>query len=86
MRKGYNKTMFKYSIKVFIFSSLTFLVVGTAFVITQTLQQDPSDTFVRIMGTVFPIVIFVILTSFALSVASLLIRFNEKYLSGKAKK
>lgn len=82
-RRAYNKSMFKYAIKVFIYASVTFFVVGTVYVVAQTVQRNPDDTFVRVMSTLFPIVIFVILTSFAISVASLLIRFNEKYLNKK---
>lgn len=72
--------MFKYSIKTFIYASIAFLVVGVAFVFTQINSANPSGTLANAVGSAFPIIIFVILTSFALSVASLLIRFNEKYL------
>jgi len=78
--------MFKYSIKVFIYASITFLLVGVIFVFTQMNNSSPHGRLSNIVGTAFPIIIFVILTSFALSIASLLTGFNEKYLKGKSQK
>lgn len=75
--------MFKYSIKAFIYASVAFLFVGVIFIFTQMYSTNPGGLLAKIIGYAFPIVVFTILTSFALSVASLLISFNDKYLKDK---
>lgn len=69
--------MQKIATKVFIYASLTFGVIGIAMVLTSPFGPDQPDTplqliFIRLLM----VTVFIILPSFALSVAS-------KYLNGK---
>ena len=70
------KDMQKIATKVFIYASLTFGVLGVIMVLTG-MEPDEKNTGVElIIGRLFQVSVFVILTSFALSVAG-------KYLNGK---
>jgi hypothetical protein len=68
--------MQKIATKVFIYASITFGVLGVYMVLTGTEPDENSTGFDLVVTRLFLTSIFVILTSFALSVAS-------KYLNGK---
>jgi hypothetical protein len=68
--------MQKIATKVFIYASITFGVLGVYMVLTGTEPDENSTGFDLVVTRLFLASIFVILTSFALSVAS-------KYLNGK---
>jgi len=66
--------MQKIATKIFVWASVAFAVVGMLMVITTSAQSDgPNVTLLKFLFTT----VIVILTSFALSVAS-------KYLNGKS--
>lgn len=68
--------MQKIATRIFVYASLTFGVLGSIMVLTG-MEPDDSNTGVELVVTkLFMVSIFVILSSFALSVAS-------KYLNGK---
>jgi len=62
--------------KVFIYASLTFGVLGVIMVLTGTEPDDGNTGITLVISRIFMASVFVILTSFALSVAG-------KYLNGK---
>jgi hypothetical membrane protein len=68
--------MQKIATKVFIYSSIAFGVLGVYMVLTGTEPDDNSTGFDLVITRLFMVSVFVILTSFALSVAG-------KYLNGK---
>lgn len=69
--------MQKIATRVFIYSSISFGILGVLMVLTGT-DPDKKSTGVELVITkLFMVSIFVILTSFALSIAS-------KYLNGKS--
>ena len=69
--------MQKLSTKVFIYASLVFGVLGIYMVLTGTDPDENSAGLELVITRLFMVSVFVILTSFALSVAS-------KYLNGKS--
>lgn len=70
------KNMQNIATKVFVYASLTFGVLGVIMVLTG-MEPDENNTGVGlVIGKLFLVSIFVILSSFALSVAG-------KYLNGK---
>jgi hypothetical protein len=68
--------MQKIATKVFIYSSIAFGILGVYMVLTGTDPDDKSHGFELVVTKLFMVSIFIILTSFALSVAG-------KYLNGK---
>lgn len=68
--------MQKIATKVFTYASVTFGVLGIVMVLMGTEPDENSTGVQLVIGRLFMVSIFVILTSFALSVAS-------KYLNGK---
>lgn len=68
--------MQKIATRVFICSSIVFGVLGLFMVLTGTDPDDKSTGFELVITKLFMASVFVILTSFAISVA-------DKYLSGK---
>lgn len=73
----YTKTMQKIATRVFIGSSIAFGVLGIIIVLTE-MDPDESNTGLELVITkLFMASIFVVLSSFALSVAG-------KYLNGKS--
>jgi hypothetical protein len=73
----YTKTMQKIATRVFIGASITFGVLGIFMVITGTDPDENSHGLDLVITKLFMVSVFVILTSFALSVAG-------KYLNGKS--
>ncbi len=69
--------MQKIATRVFIYASIVFGILGIIMVLTGTDPDDGSTGFKLVMTKLFLTSIFVILSSFALSVAS-------KYLNGKS--
>lgn len=69
--------MQKIATKVFICASVVFGVLGIVMVLTGTDPDDQSHGFQLVVTKLFVSTVFVILTSFALSVAG-------KYLNGKS--
>ena len=69
--------MQKIATRVFIYSSIAFGILGIYMVLTGTEPDENSSGFESIVTKLFMSTIFVILTSFALSVAG-------KYLNGKS--
>jgi hypothetical membrane protein len=61
--------MQKIATKVFIYSSIAFGVLGVYMVLTGTEPDDNSTGFDLVITRLFMVSVFVILTSFALSVA-----------------
>ena len=68
--------MQKIATKVFIYSSIAFGVLGVYMVLSGTEPDDNSTGLDLVVTRLFMVSVFVILTSFALSVAG-------KYLNGK---
>jgi hypothetical membrane protein len=68
--------MQKIATKVFIYSSIAFGILGVYMVLTGTEPDDNSTGIDLVITRLFMTSVFVILTSFALSVAG-------KYLNGK---
>ena len=68
--------MQKIATRVFIYSSIAFGVLGVYLVLSGTEPDDNSTGFDLVVTRLFMVSVFVILTSFALSVAG-------KYLNGK---
>lgn len=73
----YNKIMQKIATKVFICASVLFGVLGIFLVITGIDPGDDGSTFEMIIGKLFISNIFVILSSFALSVAGKYLNNNS---------
>jgi len=71
------KNMQEIATRVFIVASLVFGTVGIIMVLTGTEPDSTGNDFEQIIGKLFLASIFVILPSFALSVAG-------KYLNGKS--
>lgn len=69
--------MQKIAVRVFIYSSIAFGILGIYMVLTETDPGEKSYGFDLVVSKLFMTSVFVILTSFALSVAS-------KYLNGKS--
>jgi len=69
--------MQKIATRVFIVASITFGVLGIIMVLTGTDPDENSHGLELVISKLFMVTVFVILTSFALSVAS-------KYLNGKS--
>lgn len=69
--------MQKLATRIFIYSSITFGVLGIIMVLTGTDPDENSSGLELLMTKLFMVSVFVILSSFALSVAG-------KYLSGKS--
>lgn len=69
--------MQKIATKVFIYASVTFGILGIFMVLTGTDPDENGSGFGQVITKLFMSSIFVILTSFALSVAG-------KYLNGKS--
>ena len=69
--------MQKIATRIFIYASITFGVLGILMVLTGTDPDDKSHGLELIITKLFMTSVFVILTSFALSVAG-------KYLNGKS--
>jgi len=71
------KNMQNITTKVFVYASLTFGVLGVIMVLSG-MESDEKNTGIElVIGKLFQVSVFVILTSFALSVAS-------KYLNSKS--
>jgi hypothetical membrane protein len=68
--------MQKIATRVFIYSSIAFGILGVYMVLAGTEPDDNSTGFDLVVTRLFMVSVFVILTSFALSVAG-------KYLNGK---
>ena len=68
--------MQKIATRVFIYASLTFGVLGVIMVLTGTDPDEKSTGLELVITRLFMVSVFVILSSFALSVAG-------KYLNGK---
>lgn len=69
--------MQKIATRVFIYASLTFCILGTLVVLTGSGPDKPDSALSEVLMRLFFINVFVILTSFALSIAG-------KYLDGKS--
>ncbi len=69
--------MQKLATRVFIYASVTFGVLGVIMVLTGTDPDDKSHGLELLISKLFMATVFVILSSFALSVAG-------KYLDGKS--
>lgn len=69
--------MQKIATRVFIYASIAFGVLGIFMVLTGTDQDENSTGLELVITKLFLITIFIILSSFALSVAS-------KYLNGRS--
>lgn len=69
--------MEKIAPRVFIYASLTFGILGTYMVLTGTEPDNNNYGFDLVVSKLFMVSVFVILTSFALSVAA-------KYLNNKS--
>jgi hypothetical protein len=69
--------MQKIATRVFIYSSIVFGILGILMVLTSTDPDDKSTGIQLVITKLFMTTVFVILTSFALSVAG-------KYLNGKS--
>ena len=72
----YTKVMQKIATRVFIYASIAFGVLGLIMVLTGSDPGSRSTAFETVLGRLFLSTIFIILPSFALSVAA-------KYLNGK---
>lgn len=72
----YNKPMQKIATRVFIYSSITFGILGVIMALSNTEPDDNSTGWQLVITKLFMVTVFVILSSFALSVAG-------KYLNGK---
>lgn len=68
--------MQKIATRVFIYASLTFAIIGIVMVLTASGPDQPDTAFSQILIRLFFINVFIILSSFALSIAG-------KYLDGK---
>ncbi len=73
----YNKGMQKKATQVFIVSSVIFGVLGVFMALTGIDPDQKGNGLEMVLGKLFMASVFIILTSFALSVAS-------KYLNGKS--
>ncbi|MEI7709395.1 MAG: hypothetical protein WCI76_01635, partial [bacterium] len=73
----YNETMQKISTRIFIYSSIVFGIIGILVVITGSGPDAPDSNINQILIRLLFATVFIILPSFALSVAS-------KYLNDKS--
>lgn len=73
----YNKTMQKIATKVFIYSSILFGLLGILIVLTSSGSNENDSILSEILMKLMAVTVFVILPSFALSIAG-------KYLGGKS--
>ena len=73
----YTKAMQKIATRIFIYASLTFGVLGILTVLTGSGPDKPDSVLSETLIKLLAINVFVILPSFALSIAS-------KYLNGKS--
>lgn len=73
----YTKAMQKIATRIFIYASLTFGILGVIMVLTGTDPDENSTGIELVITKLFMASVFVILSSFALSVAG-------KYLNGKS--
>ena len=69
--------MQKIATRVFVYSSISFGLLGVIMVLTDSDPGSHSNNFQLVIGKLFMVTVFIILPSFALSVAS-------KYLNGKS--
>ena len=69
--------MQKIATRVFIYASVTFGIIGIATVLTASGPDKPDSTLSEVLTRLLFINVFIILSSFALSVAG-------KYLDGKS--
>jgi hypothetical membrane protein len=69
--------MQKIATRIFIYASITFGALGIIMVLTEMDPDDNNSGFELVITKLFMATVFVILTSFALSVAG-------KYLNGKS--
>jgi Na+/H+ antiporter NhaA len=69
--------MQKIATKVFIYASIAFGIIGILIVLTSSENDNESSDFNKLLTKLLMIAVFVILPSFALSVAG-------KYLNGKS--
>lgn len=69
--------MQKIATRVFIYSSITFGILGIAIVLTGSGPDQPDSSLSELLIKLLVINVFIILPSFALSIAG-------KYLSGKS--
>ncbi len=73
----YNKIMQKIATRIFIYASLVFGVLGILVVLTASGPDTPDSDLTEFLMKLLGITVFIILPSFALSIAS-------KYLSDKS--
>lgn len=73
----YNNLMQKIATRVFIYSSVAFGVIGILVVLTSSGPHQPDTDLTTTLMKLLMITVFIILPSFALSVAA-------KYLNGKS--
>lgn len=73
----YTKNMQKIATRVFIYASITFGIVGILLVLTASGPDKPDSVLSQILIRLLFINVFIILPSFALSIAG-------KYLNGKS--
>lgn len=73
----YTETMQKIATRVFIYSSIAFGFLGILVVLTSSERDADNSDLNKLLMKLLMVTVFVILPSFALSVAS-------KYLSGKS--
>jgi hypothetical protein len=72
----YTETMQKTATRIFIYASITFGIVGILVVLTASGPDKPDSNLSQILIRLLFINVFIILPSFALSIAG-------KYLNGK---
>lgn len=73
----YTVTMQKTATKIFIYSSIVFGILGVLMVLTEMDPDENNTGFELVVTKLFMASVFIILSSFALSVAT-------KYLNGKS--
>ena len=61
--------MQKIATQIFIFSSIAFGIVGILMVLTGSMDGESASSFGKVLQKLLPITVFIILPSFALSVA-----------------
>jgi hypothetical protein len=75
-QKVYTKTMQKIATQVFVYASLAFGVIGILAILTSSERDSEASDLNILLMMLLMITVFIILPSFALSVAA-------KYLNGK---
>ena len=73
---GYTNTMQRIATKLFIYASIAFGVIGVLSVITSSENDNDSSDLNKFLMKLLMVTVFIILPSFALSVAG-------KYLNGR---